>query len=62
MSLCHTGSCTISFLLIVLLKFILLFHIFKVRDANVLSFPSPNIWGRLSFVFGGLFFLYRTSI
>lgn len=46
----------ISFWLIVLLKFILLFHIFKVRDANVLSFPSPNIWGRLFFVFGGLFF------
>lgn len=38
----------------VLLKFIFLFHIIKVRDANILSFASPNVWGRLFFVVGGL--------
>lgn len=37
----------------VLLNFIFC-SIIKVRDTNVLSFASPNIWGRLFSVVGGL--------
>lgn len=36
------------------MKFIFWFHIIKIRDANVVSFASPYIWGRLFFVVGGL--------